>query len=98
MACAIGSKPMRSIGQELSVNAVVEGSVMRSGTTVRITVRLLRCAATRGFLSLWAAVFPEGPCRPLQAWGVRASWVHTVQSSKKNTGLTPRDWRRGPQR
>jgi TolB-like protein len=32
---------MRSIGQELSVDAVVEGSVMRSGTTVRITVRLL---------------------------------------------------------
>jgi len=41
VACAIGLKSMRAIGQELGVDAVVEGSMMRSGTTVRITVRLL---------------------------------------------------------
>ena len=41
MAYAIGSKSLFAIGQELGVDAAVEGSVMRSGNTVRVTARLV---------------------------------------------------------
>jgi TolB-like protein len=40
-ACAAGSKALSLIGQELEVDAVVEGSIMRSGSTVRVTARLV---------------------------------------------------------
>jgi TolB-like protein len=41
MACAIRSKSLLAIGRELGVDAAVEGSVMRSGNTVRVTARLV---------------------------------------------------------
>jgi len=37
-------KPVREIGRELNVDAVVEGSVLRSGDRVRITAQLIRAA------------------------------------------------------
>ena len=35
-------KPLAAIAQELRVDALIEGSVLRSGNTVRITVKLIR--------------------------------------------------------
>jgi len=44
-------KKLPQIGQELGVDAVVEGSVLRSGNRIRITAQLIRAAADR---HLWA--------------------------------------------
>ena len=44
-------KPARQIGRELDVDAVVEGSVLRAGETVRITVQLVD---TRNDRNLWS--------------------------------------------
>ncbi|MCI0486702.1 MAG: tetratricopeptide repeat protein [Blastocatellia bacterium] len=45
------SKTMPDIGRELNVDAVVEGSVLRTGNRVRITVQLIKTATDR---HLWA--------------------------------------------
>lgn len=45
------SKTLPQIGRELGVDAVVEGSVLRSGNRVRITAQLIRTATDR---HLWA--------------------------------------------
>ncbi len=50
-------KPLRQIGRELNVDAVVEGSVARSGNRVRITAQLID---VRNDKHLWAQSF-EGP-------------------------------------
>jgi TolB-like protein/Flp pilus assembly protein TadD len=50
-------KPLRQIGRELNVDAVVEGSVARSGDRVRITAQLID---VRNDKHLWAQSF-EGP-------------------------------------
>lgn len=47
-------KPLRQIASELGVDAVVEGTVRRSGSRVRITARLVEAATDR---SLWTDVF-----------------------------------------
>jgi len=44
-------KPMPEIGRELNVDALVEGSVLRSGQRVRITAQLIRANADQ---HLWA--------------------------------------------
>ena len=44
-------KPLRVIGNELDVQAVVEGSVLQTGNRVRISVRLIEAATDR---HLWA--------------------------------------------
>jgi len=44
-------KPLTAIGQELTVDAVVAGAIVRSGQHVRITVRLIRAATDR---HVWA--------------------------------------------
>ena len=44
-------KPLRVIGNELDVQAVIEGSVLHTGNRVRITVRLIEAATER---HLWA--------------------------------------------
>jgi TolB-like protein/DNA-binding winged helix-turn-helix (wHTH) protein len=44
-------KPLPQIGRELGVDAVVEGSVLRSGDRVRITAQLIRTSTDR---HLWA--------------------------------------------
>jgi TolB-like protein len=43
--------PLPQIGRELGVDAVVEGSVLRSGDRVRITAQLIRTATDR---HIWA--------------------------------------------
>lgn len=47
-------KPLPEIGRELGVDAVVEGSVLRSGGRVRITAQLIRAATDR---HLWAKTY-----------------------------------------
>ncbi|MBV9074583.1 MAG: tetratricopeptide repeat protein, partial [Acidobacteria bacterium] len=45
-------KPLAEIGEELGVDAIVEGSVLRAGKRVRITVQLLHAASD---CHMWAA-------------------------------------------
>jgi TolB-like protein/Tfp pilus assembly protein PilF/predicted Ser/Thr protein kinase len=45
------AKPLREIARELGVDAVVEGSVQRSGDRIRITAQLIRAASDE---HLWA--------------------------------------------
>lgn len=47
-------KPMRQISRELNVDAVVEGTVMRSGDRVRITAQLIEVPEDR---HLWAEAY-----------------------------------------
>jgi TolB-like protein/DNA-binding winged helix-turn-helix (wHTH) protein/Tfp pilus assembly protein PilF len=50
-------KPLPEIAAQLSVDAVVEGSVMRSGDRVRVTAQLLDARQDR---HLWAASYERG--------------------------------------
>jgi len=52
-------KPLRQIAQELNVDAVVEGSVLRSGDRVRITAQLIQASDDK---HLWAQSY-EGDLR-----------------------------------
>ena len=52
-------KPLREIGKELDVQAVIEGSVLHTGNRVRITVRLVEAATER---HLWTQSY-EGELR-----------------------------------
>ena len=56
-------KPLPQIGRELNVDAVVEGSVMRSGDRMRITAQLIHAASDR---HLWAESY-EGDLRDVLA-------------------------------
>jgi tetratricopeptide (TPR) repeat protein len=56
-------KTLQQIAHELNVDAVVEGSVVRSGDRVRITVQLIDARDDR---HLWARSF-EGPARDVVA-------------------------------
>ena len=51
-------KPLPQIARELNVDAVVEGTVLRSGNQVRITAQLILAAADK---HLWAQSY-EGDC------------------------------------
>jgi len=48
------NKPLPEIAQELNVDAIVEGSVMRSGQRVRITAQLIRAPADQ---HIWAETY-----------------------------------------
>jgi tetratricopeptide (TPR) repeat protein len=52
-------KPVAEIGRQLDVDAVIEGSVMRSGERVRITAQLIEVAADK---HMWAQSY-EGDLR-----------------------------------
>jgi TolB-like protein/DNA-binding winged helix-turn-helix (wHTH) protein/Flp pilus assembly protein TadD len=52
-------KPLRQIAQELNVDAVVEGSVLRSGDRVRVTAQLIQASDDK---HLWAQSY-EGDLR-----------------------------------
>jgi serine/threonine protein kinase/tetratricopeptide (TPR) repeat protein len=47
-------KPLPQVGQELGIDAVIEGSVLRAGDRVRITVKLVETATDR---HLWARTY-----------------------------------------
>jgi serine/threonine-protein kinase len=50
------NKPLPQIARELNVNSIVEGSVLRSGHRVRITVQLVRAATGQ---ALWAESYEK---------------------------------------
>jgi len=52
-------KPLPEIGDELNVDAIIEGSVSRAGKRIRVTVQLLHAATDR---HLWTASY-ERPLR-----------------------------------
>jgi len=56
-------KPLPVIAQELGVDAVIEGSVARSGDRVRVTAQLIEAKSDR---QLWAESYDRNlvwPCR-----------------------------------
>lgn len=48
--------PLPQVAQQLNVDAVIEGTVMRSGNTIRITVQLIRASTDR---HIWAQSYEE---------------------------------------
>jgi TolB-like protein/tetratricopeptide (TPR) repeat protein len=57
MAYRGGSKPLREIARELKVDAVVEGSALRSGDRVRITAQLID---GRTEMIVWSETYERG--------------------------------------
>lgn len=47
-------KPLPEIAQELNVDTIVEGSVVRSGQRIRVTAQLLQASTDR---HLWAETY-----------------------------------------
>jgi TolB-like protein len=62
-------RPLPQIGQELGVDAVVEGSVLRSGDRVRIQAQLIRAATDR---HIWAETY-DGDLKDVLALQARVA-------------------------
>ena len=77
-------KPLPEIGRELNVDAVVEGSVMRSGERVRITVQLIHAATDQ---HLWAKSYD----RDLQDVLTLQSEVAWAVAQEIKVKLTPQE-------
>jgi TolB-like protein/DNA-binding winged helix-turn-helix (wHTH) protein/Tfp pilus assembly protein PilF len=78
------SKPLPEIAHELNVDAVIEGSVLRSGDRVRITVQLIQAATDR---RLWGDSY-EGDLREMLAL---QSEVASRIADEIHVALTPPD-------
>ena len=65
-------KPLAEIARELNVDAVVEGSVLRSGERVRIDAQLIQVPADK---QIWAESY-EGDFRDTLALQSRVARVH----------------------
>ena len=72
-------KPLAEIARELNVEAVVEGSVVRSGDHVRISAQLIEAPADR---QLWAESF-EGDIR--DALALQSSVARTIAGQIRAT-------------
>jgi serine/threonine protein kinase/TolB-like protein/Tfp pilus assembly protein PilF len=77
-------KPLPQIGRELNVDAVVEGSVLRSGDRVRITAQLIHAPTDR---HLWAESY-EGDLRDVLALQSR---VAQAIAREIRVALTPEE-------
>ena len=77
-------KPMPQIARELNVDAVVEGTVMRSGDRVRITAQLIEAPNDR---HLWAEAY-EGDLRNILA--LQGEVAKAIAAEVKIT-LTPQE-------
>jgi TolB-like protein/DNA-binding winged helix-turn-helix (wHTH) protein/Tfp pilus assembly protein PilF len=77
-------KPLAQIASELNVDAIVEGSVLRSGDKVRITAQLIQASADR---HLWAQSY-EGDLRDTLALQNRVARAITDQI---RVNLTPQE-------
>jgi serine/threonine protein kinase/Tfp pilus assembly protein PilF len=77
-------KPLRDIAEELGVDAVLEGSVLRSGDRIRITVQLIDATTD---LHLWA----ESYDRDLADVLVLQSEVARAVAREVHAQLTPRE-------
>src|SRR5580700_943496 len=67
--------PLPEIGRQLGVDAVVEGSVLRSGDRVRITAQLIRTATDR---HIWAEAY-DGDLKDVLALQARVAEAITNQ-------------------
>jgi TolB-like protein/DNA-binding winged helix-turn-helix (wHTH) protein/lipoprotein NlpI len=67
--------PLPQIGRDLGVDAVVEGSVLRSGDRVRITAQLIRTATDR---HIWAEAY-DGDLKDVLALQARVAEAITNQ-------------------
>jgi TolB-like protein/DNA-binding winged helix-turn-helix (wHTH) protein len=67
--------PLPQIGRELGVDAVVEGSVLRSGDRVRITAQLIRTATDR---HIWAEAY-DGDLKDVLSLQARVAEAITNQ-------------------
>src|SRR5258706_8279666 len=77
-------KPLATIGRELNVEAVVEGSVFRSGDRVRITAQLIQVPADT---QIWAQSY-EGNMGETLA--LQSKVAHSIAEKIQGT-LTPRE-------
>src|SRR5258706_142195 len=77
-------KPLATIGRELNVEAVVEGSVFRSGDRVRITAQLIQVPADT---QIWAQSY-EGNMGETLA--LQSNVAHSIAEKIQGT-LTPRE-------
>jgi len=77
-------KPLPQIGKELDVDAVVEGSVVKSGPRVRITVQLIEVASDR---HLWAKSYERDLSDVLSL----QSEVARAVASEVRTTITPQE-------
>ena len=77
-------KPLQEIAQELNVDALVEGTVLRSGGRVRITAQLIQAATDR---HLWA----EGYERDLRDVLALQSDVASAIANEIRITLTPQE-------
>ena len=75
-------RPLTQIGRELGVDAVVEGSIMRSGNRVRITAQLIRTATDH---HIWAKAY-EGELKNVLS--LQALVAEAITDEVK-LGLTP---------
>jgi TolB-like protein/DNA-binding winged helix-turn-helix (wHTH) protein len=75
-------RPLSQIGRELGVDAVVEGSILRSGNRVRITAQLIRTATDH---HIWAKAY-EGDLKNVLS--LQALVAEAITDEVK-LGLTP---------
>jgi serine/threonine protein kinase len=84
-------KSLPEIGRELNVDSVLEGSVLRAGDQVRITVQLIRASTDE---HLWAETYDRDlkDVLPLQGEVARtiASQIKVTLSPEEQSRLTPR--------
>lgn len=77
-------KPIRQIGQELGADAIIEGSVQRAGSRVRVTAQLINVATDT---NIWSHEYNRELCDVLNIEAEIASAVaHAVQAQ-----LTPNE-------
>jgi len=84
--------PLPQIGRELGVDAVVEGSVLRSGDRVRITAQLIRTATDR---HIWAEAY-DGDLKDVLALQARVAEAITNQVKLNLTAEESGRLRRAP--
>jgi TolB-like protein len=80
-------KPLPEIARELNVDAAVEGTVQRSGSRVRITVRLLQARTDR---QLWAEAYDRSSADVIQLEGQMAVAIAHEVTGRVTTGQETR--------
>jgi TolB-like protein/cytochrome c-type biogenesis protein CcmH/NrfG len=78
------AKPVRTIGRELGVDALIEGSVVRSGDRVRVTVQLIEAATDR---HVWAETYE----RSLDDVLVLQKEIARAVATELRTAMIPRE-------
>jgi TolB-like protein/tetratricopeptide (TPR) repeat protein len=85
-------KSVPTIGKELNVDAVIEGSVLRSGDKIRVTVQLIRADTDE---HLWSGTYDRGlqDVLALQSdvtQGISAHIESTVTGARRGSAVAPR--------